>query len=94
MVIGVAFIFYKLLYLLTSKYFDFWVIKRLNFLGAKELIEYHSNNVFDEVYEALALNFIKHGLEDKFLWKVIKTTISKEAWKTLEAEFGVRGVMK
>ncbi len=33
----------------TSKYFDFWAIKKLSFLRAKELIEYHSNKLYDEV---------------------------------------------
>ena len=43
----------------TRKYFDHWVIKMLTFLRAKELIEYESNNPYDNVYDASTMNFIK-----------------------------------
>jgi len=75
----------------TSKYFDFWVIKMLTFLRAKELIEYQPNNPYNEVCDALALDFIKQGLNDNSFCKVEKSTTSKEAWKTLEEEFGAKG---
>jgi len=71
-------------------YFDHWVIKILPFLRAKKLIEYQSNNPYDEVCNALKLNFIKRALEEKCLCKVVKATTSKEAWKLLEAEFGTK----
>jgi len=61
------------------------------FLRAKELIEYESNNPYDEVCDALTLTFIKQTLDENCLCKVAKATTSKEAWKFLEAEFGARG---
>lgn len=70
----------------TSKYFDFWVIKMLNFIQAKELIEHQSNNPYDEVCNVLSLNFIKRALDENFLCKVSKATTSKEASKILETE--------
>ena len=51
----------------------------------------HYNNPYDEVCDALALDFIKQGVDEMFLCKVAKATTSKEAWKILEAEFGARG---
>ena len=75
----------------TSKYFDLWVIRMLTFLWAKDLFEHWSNNPYDEICDDLALNFIKQGLGEKFLWKVVEDTTSNEAWKILEAEFGTKG---
>lgn len=43
----------------TGKIFDFWVVKMQTFLLYKELIEYQSNNPYDEVCDALVLDFIK-----------------------------------
>jgi len=63
----------------------------LTFLQAKELIEYQSNNPYDDVCDVLALDFIKQTLDEKLLCKVANATISKEAWKILEEEFGARG---
>ena len=60
------------------------------FFQSKELIKYESNNPYDEVCDALALNFIKQTLDEKCLCKVAKATTSKEAWKFLEAKFGAR----
>ena len=78
----------------TSKFFNLWVIKMINFLRTKDLIEYHSNLSYHEVCNALVLDLIKHGLDEMFLSKVAKSTTSKEAWKILEAEFGARRVIK
>ena len=71
----------------TGKYFDHWVIKMLTFIQGKELIQYRSNNPYDEVCDTLALDFIKQGLDEIFLCKVEKAITSKEAWKILEVEF-------
>lgn len=75
----------------TGKYFDHWVIKMLTFIWAKDLIEYESNNPYDEVCDVFALNFIKQVLDENILCKITKSTASKEAWKNLEAEFRARG---
>lgn len=61
-----------------------------NFLQVKELIEYQFDNPYDEVWDALVLDFIKHVLDEKLLCKVEKVTSSKEAWKILEVEFGIK----
>jgi len=58
---------------------------------SEKLIEYQSNNPYDEIFDALASDFIKYVLDEKFLGKVAKSTTSKEALKILEEEFGARG---
>lgn len=68
-----------------GEYFVHWIIKMVNFLRAKELIEYKFNNPYDEVCDVLALNFVKQALDDKFLCKITKAKTYKEAWKILEA---------
>lgn len=55
------------------------------------LTEEESNNPYDEVCDALALDFIKHGSDEIFLCKVAKDTTSKDVWKLLEEEIGARG---
>ena len=68
----------------TGKIFNFWVIRMLNFIRTKDLIEYQSNNPYDEVCDALLFDFIKHTLDDKFFYNVEKTTSSQEAQKILK----------
>lgn len=63
----------------------------LTFLPTKGLIECHFSNPYDEVCDALVLDFIKHGLDEMFFFKVAKSKTSKETWKILEEKFGARG---
>ena len=61
-----------------------------NFLQGKNLIECRSNSPYDEVCDALVLDFIKQESDEKFLCKVTKDTSFKETWKILEANFGTK----
>lgn len=74
----------------NGKIFGFSVTKIQTFHQCKELIEYQYNIPYDEVRDALVLDFIEEALDEKVLCKVEKARSSQEAWKILEAKFGTK----